>query len=176
MARTSRKFAIAHGAQFAAQCLLGDHDAEFLVNPLAEIDDPPSHDAMNSRDRAALDDCDQGGAMAVVQPRLLSRRLAIDQAVRPVSVEPEHPIANDLKRHTANLRRLGARRSVVDRRKSQQSARLRPILRTPRRRPKCPRVIVISKTNRCRHREPPLFATSNQISTDSGIPLMSPPH
>ena len=56
MARTSRKFAIAHGAQFAAQCLPDDHDAEFLVNPLAEINDPPPHDAMNSRDRAALDD------------------------------------------------------------------------------------------------------------------------
>ena len=45
--------------------------------------------------------------MGVVQRRRLSRRLQIDQAVRPVSVELEHPIANDLKRHTAKLRRLG---------------------------------------------------------------------
>ena len=55
MAGTSRELAISHGAQFPAQCLLGDDDAEFLENPLAEIDDPPAHDAMNRRDRAALE-------------------------------------------------------------------------------------------------------------------------
>jgi hypothetical protein len=39
----------------------------------------------------------------------LPRRLSIDQAVRPMSVELENPIANDLKRHAADLGRLGAR-------------------------------------------------------------------
>src|SRR5271165_1064552 len=86
MARTGRKFAIAHGARFAAQRLLGDDDAEVLPNPLAEIDNPPSHDAVNGRDRSALDDRRQRSAMRIVQPRRLSRRLAIDQAVRPTSV------------------------------------------------------------------------------------------
>jgi len=42
---------IAHLAQHAAECLLGDDDAEFLENPLPEIDDPPAHDPMNRRDR-----------------------------------------------------------------------------------------------------------------------------
>ena len=46
MARTSRKLAVAHGAQFAAQRLLGDDDAEFSPYPLAEIDDPPANDAV----------------------------------------------------------------------------------------------------------------------------------
>ena len=44
MARASRELAIIHLAQHAAQRLLGDDDAEFLENPLAEIDDPPTHD------------------------------------------------------------------------------------------------------------------------------------
>ena len=56
MAGASRKLAIAHLAQHAAECLLGDDDAEFLENPLPEIDDPPAHDPMNRRDRPALDD------------------------------------------------------------------------------------------------------------------------
>jgi hypothetical protein len=56
MAGASRKLAIAHLAQHAAQRLLGDDDAEFLENPLPEIDDPPAHDPMNRRDRPALDE------------------------------------------------------------------------------------------------------------------------
>jgi len=56
MAGASRKLAIAHLAQHAAQRLLGDGDAEFLENPLAEIDDPPALDVMNRWDRSALED------------------------------------------------------------------------------------------------------------------------
>jgi len=37
MTEASGEFAVAHGAQFAAQRLLGD-DAEFFPYPLAEID------------------------------------------------------------------------------------------------------------------------------------------
>jgi hypothetical protein len=40
MARASRKLAIPHLTQHAAERLLSDGDAEFLENPLAEIDDP----------------------------------------------------------------------------------------------------------------------------------------
>ena len=82
MARASRELAITHLAQHAAQRLLGDDDAEFLENPLAEIDDPPAHNPVNRRNWAALDDRDKRGAMRVVQPRRLPRRLAINQAVR----------------------------------------------------------------------------------------------
>ena len=71
MSRTSRKLAITHGAQFPAQGLPGDDDAEFLEDPLAEIDDPPPHDPMNSWDRAALDDRGKGGLVRVVETRRL---------------------------------------------------------------------------------------------------------
>jgi hypothetical protein len=80
MARTSRKLAVAHGAQFAAQRLLGDDDAEFFPYPLTEIDDPPANDTVSGWDRTALDDRGQRGPMRIVQPRRLSGRFSIDQA------------------------------------------------------------------------------------------------
>ena len=75
MARTSRELAITHGAQFPAQRLLGDDDPEFLKNPLAEIDDPPAHDAVNRWDWTALDDRRQRHTVLSVQPRRLSGAL-----------------------------------------------------------------------------------------------------
>ena len=156
MAGASRKLAIAHLAQHAAECLLGDDDAEFLENPLPEIDDPPAHDPMNRRDRPALDERRERRAMRLIEPPLPPRRLALDQAVRPLRVEPHHPVANDLKRHPANLRRLGTARAVVNRRKGQKPSGLRPILRSFRRHPQRPCVIISPKTNRRRHGEPPL--------------------
>ena len=86
MPRTSRKLAITHGAQFPAQGLPGDDDAEFLEDPLAEIDDPPPHEPMNSRDWAALDDRGKGGSVRVVETRRLSRSLPVDQTRRTIGV------------------------------------------------------------------------------------------
>jgi hypothetical protein len=58
MARTSGELAVAHGAQLAAQRLLGDDDAKFFPYPLAEIDDPPANDPVSGWDRTAVDDRD----------------------------------------------------------------------------------------------------------------------
>jgi hypothetical protein len=41
---------ITHGTQLPAQGLLGDREAELLEHPLAKIDNPPAHDAMDSGD------------------------------------------------------------------------------------------------------------------------------
>src|ERR1700758_5293553 len=107
--------------------------------------------------------------MRIVQPRRLSRRLAINQTVRPVRVELEHPIANDLKRHTANFRRLGASCPFVNRRQSQKPPCLRTILRSFRGSPDHLRVKIGPKRNG--HGEPPLFATLNHVATDLKIPM-----
>jgi hypothetical protein len=136
--------------------------------PLAEIDDPPAHDAVYRRDWAALDDRGQGGAMLVVQSRRLSGSLAVDEAIRAMSVELENPVARDLQRHAADLRRFGARRTFVDRRERQQPTRLRTILRTSRRASNPCGVKIGPKLDR--HREPPSFATLNQPKTDLGSP------
>ena len=92
MARTSRKLAITHGAQFPAQGLPGDDDAEFLEDPLAEIDDPPPHDPMNSRDpgRSSRNDRSKGGSVRVVETRRLSGELPLIQV-------PQDHIALNLK-------------------------------------------------------------------------------
>src|SRR5271170_4211971 len=127
MARASRELAITHGAQFPAQRLLGDDDAEFLVYPLTEIDDPPAHDAVNRRDWTALDDRRQRRTVLIVQPPRLSRSLAIEQTLGAMGVEFDHPIANDLKRHAANLRRLRPAGPLINRSQRQKPPRLGPV-------------------------------------------------
>src|SRR5260370_17911514 len=168
---TSRKLAITHGAQLAAQRLLGDNDAEFLENPLAEIDDPPAHDPMNGWNRAALDDRSERRPMRVVQPGRLSGPLAVDQPFRSAGVELHHPVANDLQRHPADLRRLRACRAVVNRRQPQNPPPLRPILRSLGRGPHHLRVKIAPKRNG--HGEPPLFATLESDQRRFGNPRPS---
>jgi hypothetical protein len=128
MARASRELAIPHSAQHPPQRLLGDSDAKFLENPLAEIDDPPAHDLVNRRDWAALDDHGERGAIPVVQPRRLPSRLAVNQPVRALGVELDQPSRTTCKPDAPDLRRLSARRAVVNHRTSQKPARLRPAL------------------------------------------------
>ena len=52
MARSGGKLAVAHLTQFAAHGLFRDGDAELLEDPLAKIDDAPTHDAMDRGRRA----------------------------------------------------------------------------------------------------------------------------
>jgi hypothetical protein len=129
MAGTGRELAITHCAQLAAQRLLGSDHAEFLAYPLTEIDDPPAHDAVNRRDWTVLDDRRQRRPVLIVQPRRLSRSLAIEQTLRAMGVELQHPIPNDLKRHAANPRCFRSRRSFAYRRQRQKPTRWRPVLR-----------------------------------------------
>src|SRR5262249_12515068 len=67
VARSGREFAVAHGAQLPAERLLGDRDAEFLEDPLRQIDQPPAHHAMDRRDRAALDHAGDGPPLKVIE-------------------------------------------------------------------------------------------------------------
>jgi hypothetical protein len=97
---------------------------------LAKVDDPPAHDAMDRGRRAILDDARQRGAMFVLQKRRLPRRLAIQKSLRAVRVQPKNPVANDLKRHVADLRRFASRAAAVDCRQGEEPARSRPVLRS----------------------------------------------
>jgi hypothetical protein len=78
-----RQLAIAHGAQFSAQRLLGDGDAELFVYPLRQVDQPPAHHAVNRRDRAALDHLGDRLALAIIEPGGLAWRLSVQQTVGP---------------------------------------------------------------------------------------------
>src|SRR6516165_9089772 len=61
----------------------------------------------------------------------LTRRLAVHESVRPASVEAQHPVPDDLKPDAADLGRLGARRTVIDRRKRQKPPGLRTVVGSP---------------------------------------------
>jgi hypothetical protein len=82
MAWTRRELAKAHRAQFPAERLHGDRDTKLLENPLAEIDEPPAHDAVNRRDWAALlDHLGERRPMGVFELRRLAWRLLVDETV-----------------------------------------------------------------------------------------------
>src|SRR5260221_6119471 len=82
-------------------------DAEFLEDPLRQIDQPPAHHAMDRRDRATLDHAGDGLTLEVIELGRFTRRLAVQESVRPASVEAQHPVPDDLKPNAADLGRLG---------------------------------------------------------------------
>src|SRR5689334_2944477 len=157
MAWARRQLAIAHRTQLAAERLVGDADPKLVPKPLTEIDDAPAHDAMHRRYRPALDRRYQPPPMNGVQTRRLTRRLAVDQSIRAIGVELQHPVPDDLSRHPANLCGLGTRRPVIDGRQRQQSAHLIGVLALARRYTDRPRVIIRAQWDR--HGKTPRFAS-----------------
>jgi len=169
MARTGRELAIVHRPQLAAQCLLGDRDAELLPQPSHQIDQTPAHHAVDSRDRASLELRLECGSMRVVEPGGLTGRLAVDQPVGTTLVEFHHPVPHDLQPNPADPGRLGARSPVINRGQRQQTARLRSVLGPAGKRAHSGGIEVSPERNR--HGEPPSFATSNLTRS----PLTRPP-
>src|SRR5450759_4000307 len=53
---------------------LGDRDTELLVYPLRKIDQPPAHDTVDRRDRAALDHPHNRLALHIIELRGLAWR------------------------------------------------------------------------------------------------------
>ncbi len=115
MAGTSREFAITHGTQLPAEGLLGDGDTELFEDPapLCEIDQAPAYDTVDRRDRAALDYAGDHLALCSVEFGGAAWRLAV-QAVSASRVEPQYPVADNLKADPADLRSLRTRHAVVD--------------------------------------------------------------
>jgi hypothetical protein len=169
MTRPGRELSVIHGAQFAAQRLLGNDNLELVPHPLAQIDQSPAHDVIDRRCGAIFDGRLQRRTVRVVQSRWLARRLAIDQASRTVGVELHHPIADDLKCHSANLGGLGSGCPIVDCRKRQEPACLCRIL--GRASGGAKESLIKISPKRDRHGELPTFATLNQTDAASGKPL-----
>lgn len=129
MARPRRELAIADLAQGPAHRVLARRDAELLVKPLREIGDPPAHHAMGGRDRSFVHPPCQGRQMIGAEQRSLARRIAVDEPLRSLSVEPLNLVADDLRRRAAEPGRRRPARPLIDSRDRQKPARLRPILR-----------------------------------------------
>jgi len=100
MTRPGGELAVAHFAQFAAHRLLGDADAELLEHPLTKIDDPPPHDAMDAGHRAIFDHARERGAVFVFEQRRLPGRLAINEPIWAMGVQPQHPVSDNLETAT----------------------------------------------------------------------------
>src|SRR4051794_5320101 len=88
-----------------------------------------------------------------------------------MGVELHNPVANDLKRHAANLCSFRARGAFVDRRQSQQPPSLGPVLRSFGCGPRHLGVKIGPK--RYWHGEPPSIAALNHLKADLKTPAES---
>lgn len=77
VARPRREFDVTQLLQLAADGGLVERDGKLVMEPLGQINQPPTHHSVDCRDRAALDDIDQCLALRIIQPRTGARRFAI---------------------------------------------------------------------------------------------------
>src|SRR5262249_1891769 len=71
-------------------------ESELLIQPRDEIARPPAHHAMARRDRTLLYDAGEKGLVPGVELGRHSRRRDIDETVRSLLVEPDHPVPQSM--------------------------------------------------------------------------------
>jgi hypothetical protein len=155
MARTRRELAIAQRPQFAAQRGLAHRNPELIPDPLHQILQPPTHHAMDGRNRATLHQGHQGVPVAGLELAGIPRRLAVDQAFGSLGIEPHRPVAHRLQPDTADPRRPGPRAALIDLRQRQQPSTLPGVTGCLGHSPKPGRVIVRAKLDPWAHGKPP---------------------
>src|SRR5260221_2252993 len=149
-----RQLAQAQGTQFLAHRLLGEREPELLPDPLDQIDDAPTYDAMDRRVRPSLDNLEQGRPLPLVQQRRLARCLAGLKARRTVGVEAQDPIAHRLQPDAADRGSSRTRLAGIDRGQRQQASNLARINRRTGETAKLGRVKIRAERNRSCHSEP----------------------
>ncbi len=71
--------------------------------PLCQVLQTPAHYAMDCGDRPVLDDPCKRSALLVVELGRRARCLAVNQPVRPIGIETQHPIPDHLQaRHRSS--------------------------------------------------------------------------
>src|SRR2546430_2185832 len=96
----------AQGFEDTMSCIVRSREPEPPRHPHDQIARPPAHHAMDRSDRALLYDAGEKGLMNSVELGRHPRRRNIDETVRSLLVEPDHPVPQRLTIHAANLRRL----------------------------------------------------------------------
>jgi hypothetical protein len=80
---------------------------------------PPPHHAVDRRNRPFLHDTGQKGSVRGVELGRHAWRRNVEETVRPLPIEPDHPVPQRLTIHAADLGRLCARGSIEHRRDRQ---------------------------------------------------------
>jgi hypothetical protein len=83
------------------------------MEPTRQVNQPPAHNPMNGRDRAALNNLRESLALDIIQQGGLARRLTVEEPVWTSSIEPHDPVPYDLQRHSANPRRIAAAPAII---------------------------------------------------------------
>jgi len=86
--------------------------SELLIQPHDQMARSPAHHAMDRRDRTLLYDSGEKGPVQGVELGRHSWRRDIDETVRSLLVEPDHPVPQRLTIHATDLGRLLPRDAV----------------------------------------------------------------
>jgi len=86
---------------------------------------------MDRRDRTLFNQFGQRLALIVVELRRLAPRLAVNQTLRTIGIETQHPISDDLEPDAADPRRIRATAAIINLRQAEKPATLPRILRCP---------------------------------------------
>jgi hypothetical protein len=146
-----RELDVAQFLQLAPHSRLIERDRKFVMEPLNQVNQAPANDAVDRRDRSMLDNLHQCLALGIVEDRSLSRSLAVQQTIGAASIEPDHPVANDLQAHTTGPCCFAPAATVINLSQGQQSASLVRDLGRARQSPQACRVKILPQANRRSH-------------------------
>src|SRR4029077_18399984 len=99
----------------AIDCVVRHREPELLIQPHNQITRPPAHHPMDRGDRTLLNKAGEKGLVLGVELGRHSWRTDIDETVRSLLVETDHPVPQRLTIHATNLRRLSPRGPVEHR-------------------------------------------------------------
>src|SRR6478752_2906960 len=102
------------------------------MQPHDQVKAPPAYHAMDGRNRPFVHDPSQKCPMPLVELCRRTWRGDIDQTIRPLLVEPDHPVAKRLPVHHADLGGLRPRRTIEHRSNPQKTPDLIAVLRPSR--------------------------------------------
>src|SRR5262245_60391562 len=128
---------------------------------------------MDRRDRTLLHESGEKGLVPGVELGWRSRRRDIDETVRSLLVEPDHPVPQGLAIHATNLGGLLPRGAVEHGCNRSQPSRLCSIFRSRGKPANFAGGVVRPHRNSVAHGKPPQFAILNHAGIDSGIPRES---
>ena len=80
---------------------------------MRQIAQAPANSAVELRCLPMLDSLREGQTLLIVQPRLRTGSLAIDQLLRTTFVEPHNPVPNDPERDVTKAGGIGTRTSIA---------------------------------------------------------------